>query len=75
MGYNHACALLEDGAMRCWGTNQYGQLGDGTTAIDRFVSGGTDVEVSGFRRETGIVSDSMKDFIARTPSHTRSPIS
>jgi hypothetical protein len=29
-----------------------------------FVSGGTDVEVGGFRREADIVSDSMKDFIA-----------
>ena len=29
-----------------------------------FVSGGTDVEVCGFRRETGIVSGSTKDFIA-----------
>jgi len=29
-----------------------------------FVSGGTDVDVSGFRSETGIVSDSMKDFTA-----------
>ena len=29
-----------------------------------FVSGGSDVEVSGFRSETGIVSDSMKDFTA-----------
>jgi len=29
-----------------------------------FVSGSTDVEVSGFRSETGIISDSMKDFSA-----------
>ena len=29
-----------------------------------FVSSGTNVQVNGFRREAGIVSDSMKDFIA-----------
>src|SRR5437773_2069852 len=27
-GY-HACALLHDGTVRCWGQNDYGQLGDG----------------------------------------------
>ncbi len=26
----HACAWLQDGTVRCWGSNDYGELGDGT---------------------------------------------
>jgi len=29
-GGHHSCAVLADGTMRCWGGNDYGQLGNGT---------------------------------------------
>jgi len=30
-GKQHACAVLSDGRVQCWGSNTYGEIGDGTT--------------------------------------------
>jgi alpha-tubulin suppressor-like RCC1 family protein len=31
VGGEHACAVLKDGTAQCWGSNEWGQLGNGTT--------------------------------------------
>jgi len=53
-GYDQSCALLATGTMKCWGDNQYGQLGDGT-GTDRL----TPVAVAGL---TGILSVSAGSY-------------
>ncbi|MFL2973299.1 MAG: S8 family serine peptidase [Candidatus Thalassarchaeaceae archaeon] len=31
VGDDHLCAILDDASLQCWGSNGFGQLGDGTT--------------------------------------------
>jgi hypothetical protein len=33
VGYGHACARMSDDTMRCWGSNDFGELGAGTLLV------------------------------------------
>ena len=43
--YEHSCALREDGAISCWGSNRNGQLGNGQSGYD--ANSSVPVEVEG----------------------------
>ena len=49
----HTCALLQTGTITCWGWNEYGQLGNGTTD-----SSSVPVEVPGITDTTAIAAGS-----------------
>jgi hypothetical protein len=55
-GFNHTCAVTTGGAAKCWGANESGELGDGTTkdrnhpvGVYRASSGIDSISAGGFR--------------------------
>jgi alpha-tubulin suppressor-like RCC1 family protein len=49
VGENYSCARMSDATVRCWGSNRYGQLGDGT-----FINRLTPVTVTGLTGVTAL---------------------
>ena len=54
-GFDQTCALLTAGAVRCWGGNSYGQLGDGT-----IIGSALPVEVSGLGAATQVSAGNLR---------------
>ena len=53
-GSSHSCALRQDGAITCWGSNEQGQLGNGTSGEDADSS--VPVRVTGITDTTAITA-------------------
>lgn len=62
-GIGHACALMNDGSMDCWGDNVEGELGDGTTTNRAYAApvtildGPVSIISAGFDRTCAVTSD------------------
>jgi alpha-tubulin suppressor-like RCC1 family protein len=54
LGYDHSCALLDDGTAWCWGDDAFGQLGDAPTSTPRAIP-------AALASPTGIASMSAGD--------------
>ena len=44
-GTHHTCAILDNGDLKCWGYDQYGQLGDGGTNTDTNAPSSTAIDL------------------------------
>ena len=51
LGFASTCAILDDRSLKCWGNNDYGQLGDGT---DTSISSPTTINIGSDRYATKI---------------------
>ena len=63
-GYDHACALLADGAMSCWGSNVDGQLGSPSTPQN---GSSVPVAVEGIAGAVAVAAGAYHTCAAQTP--------
>ena len=63
-GYVHTCALTADGRVKCWGANDSGQLGNGSTTdsatpVDAALPGAAQVIAAGYDHTCAVVSGAV----------------
>lgn len=58
LGVAHACVVSDEASVSCWGLNEYGQLGDGTTDAHAVTDIATSVPVQGATKVTAISAGS-----------------
>ena len=63
-GFGHTCALTTESALKCWGDNRWGGLGDGTSGSGNFSS--TPVDVVGLSSGVAGVSAAVRYSCAMT---------
>jgi len=64
-GERHTCVVLNDGAVKCWGQNAYGQIGNGQnvanymnpTSVSSFSGGRSAVQVAAGNQHTCVILD------------------
>ncbi len=66
VGVDHACALIADGSVQCWGGNRFGQLGTGTVQDQVFPP----VTVTGLSAAVVRLSSSFEHTCALLSDHT-----
>lgn len=78
-GYDHTCAIISSGAMKCWGNNSSAQLGDGT-AMRRFapvtvsgVSGAAQAVATGSDHTCALVGSTVRCWGSNYYSQLGSP--
>lgn len=56
VGDEHVCAVLDDASLKCWGRNEYGQLGQGDTTSRRDIPAMAAVDLGTARHATAIAA-------------------
>ncbi|MHB9149939.1 MAG: RCC1 domain-containing protein [Thermoleophilia bacterium] len=69
-GSEHSLALLLDGTVKAWGSNYFGQLGDGSTSLRT----STPVSVQGLSMVEAIAGGMNHSFAIVSPGDTEAPV-
>jgi alpha-tubulin suppressor-like RCC1 family protein len=70
VGTTHSCARLSDGTARCWGANNAGQAGDGTTSTHGLPVKVRDVSGTGFLNGIASITAGGDATCARTTANS-----